>query len=122
MTADLTLGNQRLLQLAEILDTADERHRERGEPTYDQMSYDHTSGTPSCAAGHWAAANPERWSLELMRLHKESQGIKRDICNEFHLSDDEFEDLFSMHGCDRADNSLHAAAYIRAFVARRNAS
>lgn len=120
---DFELGNQRLLQLAEILDTADDLHRQRGEPTYDQFYFEHDCGTPSCAAGHWAAANPDRWSLPTMKLIDSStDDISKDLCEEFCLSPEEFDELLEFDGCNGAESSKEAADYIRAFVARRQGS
>lgn len=123
MTADLTLGNQRLLQLAEILDTADERHIERGEPTYDQMMFDHHCGTPACAAGHWIAAHPERWDMSTCTLISEPFGLISDqLSKEFCVDEFEYSELFGPDGCNNAKTAKDAADYIRSFVARRSGS
>lgn len=122
MSTSIALGNQRLLQLAEILDTADERHRQRGEPTYHQTCYVHPCGTPSCAMGEWAAANPDRWILDVHK-HRLLSRLSSDYllaqCDEFGLSEAERAQLFGLDGCNNARTAKDAAAYIRWFVARR---
>lgn len=118
--ADIALGNQRLLQLAEMLDTADERHRANDEPEYDQSYFHHPCGTPSCAAGHWAYSNKDRWSFPACRLiDGTGLGIQGDLECEFCLSSEEYDELFECDGCACARTANDAAAYIRAFVARR---
>lgn len=116
-------GNAKLLRLAAILDTADALHAERGEPGYCQVLYQHGCGTPACAQGHWAAANPDRWEFidgmtYLRNSHLTSKGA---AMREFALDDEfgEWGELFAEDGCDNAQTAAEAAAYIRAFVARR---
>ncbi len=115
---DIKLGNERLLQLAEILDTADERHIRANEPTYDQDIFAHDCGTPACAAGHWMAAHPYSWDLaEAATIDGRSAywGLRL----EFALDELDYNELFSSVGCGQAKTAKDAAAYIRAFVARR---
>lgn len=118
-------GNKLLEELAVILDTADDVHREHHEPTYDQAQIVHKCGTPACALGHWAVAHPERWLVNShgaggwARLIGEKASPIYSARKEFSLAVDEYWELFSGTGCSRARTSIEAAAYIRQFVARR---
>lgn len=123
MTTSLALGNARLLELAQILDTADERHRERGEPTYDQQAFTHQCGSPACSLGEWAAANPESWRFSEgvpVGIEHGSRWIQCYI--DFAIDENHYAELFGPFGCRNAQTSKDAAAYIRSFVARRSAS
>ncbi len=126
--ADLALGNQRLLQLADILDTADQRHLKSSEPPYCQSRYLHPCGTPACSLGHWAAANPDRWEIvpapeagdiEIIYKPDPESPLHMAARLEFSLSRMEEVSLFGLTGCLDATSAKDAAAYIRAFVARR---
>jgi hypothetical protein len=120
VTTDISLGNQRLLQLADILDTADERHRERGEPGYCQYYHVHACGAPSCAIGEWAAANPQTWKLTGFGPVSRVDGSRINHArSEFAIDIDQYDELFGYDGCKRAKSAKDAATYIRAFVARR---
>lgn len=122
MSTSIELGNERLLKLAAILDTADELHAAKGEPTYQQSAYLHPCGTPACAMGHWAAANPDRWHIEPQdRSVNSIIGLPyvEAVRQEFFINPSEEIDIFGMFGCDDALSAKDAAAYIRAFVARR---
>ena len=116
------LGNERLLQLAAILQVADEVHVHRREPTYDQQKYTHACGTPACALGHWAAANPESWVFECGVPVGRTNGSRwNQAAIDFHLSSQEYEELFGPFGCGLPKTAKSAASYIREFVARRQA-
>lgn len=121
---DIAVGNERLLQLAAILDVADAQHRQRKEPTYDQSVIAHDCGTPACAAGHWAAANPDRWSIkdDCTYLKGSRLGPIAALCEEFALSHEEYGELFGTSGCGEANTAKRAANYIRRFVKRRQTS
>lgn len=121
----LTVGNRRLLKLADILSKADATHKKKSEPNYDQQFYAHECGTPACALGHWATAN-RRWvwlglKYDLFpRLRNNSHGsTTEDAMEEFHLTEDEADELFEVDGCGNAQTAKEAARYIRAFVKRR---
>lgn len=122
----IELGNARLLQLADILDIADEGHIERQEPTYRQNIFAHACGTPSCALGHWAATNTDRWHFgqrdEFPELYLKSDPylpLYKAAQNEFCLSSGEEAQLFGCNGCRHATTAKQAAKYIREFVAKR---
>lgn len=109
MTTSVKVGNRRLLKLAEILDTADAKHKKKGEPTYNQFDYLHDCGTPACAGGHWD------WSAQGRR----TGGQFQDWMTTFALSNVESEQIFGRCGCGNARTAKQAAQYIRRFVARR---
>jgi hypothetical protein len=121
MKTSLALGNRRLLKLADILHVADEKHKEKGERTYDQGSFLHNCGTPACALGHWAAANPRRWLLihRIPCLILDGEYPRRDAMKEFCINDDEYDQLFFGSGCGNAKTAKQAARYIRKFVNAR---
>jgi hypothetical protein len=123
-TASLDLGNQRLLELARILDTADELHQVKGEPLYTQEFYMHTCGSPACALGHWAYHNQDRWGFfatgSLPRLKGlEDSTSMQSAQMEFDLCPEEARELFEIEGCGYAKTAAEAAAYIRQFVENR---
>lgn len=125
-TVSKKLGNRRLRELAKILKAAHRRYLRNGKQArgegYDQMRYTHPCGTPACAAGHWAAAHPRRWSPEYAALRPSKGGTgwgPPDRCQEFALSNDEESKLFGQFGCGEATTALKAANYILAFVERR---
>ncbi len=113
-------GANRLLKLALILDTADALHKKKCEPRYDQNLYRHPCGTPACALGHWAAANPKRFTVTPfgIPLTATSYGIETAVL-EFGIDFDEVEELFDVYGCGGAKTAKQAARYIRAFVKRK---
>jgi hypothetical protein len=122
MKTSLALGNRRLSKLADILHVADEKHKKKGEQTYDQAMFMHICGAPACALGHWAVANPRRWSLifgGLPRLILDGEYPLRDAMKEFCISEDEYDELFLGAGCGNAQTAKQAAAYIRRFVKAR---
>src|SRR5689334_20106169 len=105
------VGMNRLLRLANILDVADKKHRERKEPTYFQGYYDHPCGTPACALGHWAAHTPSRWKLISMTMNDGNQdfyGLDAAI-SDFGIDREESHDLFGGNGCDGAKTAKQAA-------------
>lgn len=113
-----------LLELAEMLDRADEEHLKRGEPTYRQRYLLHPCGTPACALGHWAAAHPERgWRLQGLGpeagLYQDGKFAAAAAATEFGLTDVEVEELFGFRGCGNAKSAREAARYIRKFVRRK---
>jgi hypothetical protein len=117
-------GQARLLELADILDRADEEHRAKGEPGYSQRRFLHHCGTPSCALGHWAAAHPERWTMmtgipgRWMPFNQIDPALTAGM-HEFCITGGEWEELFEGIGCGGAKTAKQAAAYIREFVKRR---
>lgn len=121
------MNAEKLLELATILDKADALHREHEEPAYSQRIYYHRCGTPACALGHWAAAHPDTWvtwhedplsGYPTMRFNNQSSCSRR-VMLEFDLEEDESDELFNSDGCGNAKTAADAAAYIRAFVARK---
>lgn len=110
-----------LLELADILERADDEHRARGEPTYRQAAWLHPCGTPACAGGHWAAAHPERWDFNTSGapfLREHPLDTVSCAMHEFGISFLEALELFDLNGCGGAKTAKEAAAYIRKFVAR----
>lgn len=117
-------GKERLLKLADILDTADVAHRKAKQPTYDQMYTLHECGTPACALGHWAVNNRRRFLVD-KRNGSVTLRAEPDIvfCGmigaiEFDLSYEHGSELFSATGCGHARTAKQAAKYIRQFVRR----
>jgi hypothetical protein len=121
-------GKERLLKLADILDVADAEHRKNNEPAYDQCSVGHPCGTPACALGHWAAANPRRFIWN-PRAEEEggsvisykpdpSAGFYEMGSREFDLTSEQSTELFDGDGCGDARTGKAAARYIRKFVKR----
>lgn len=118
------VGERRLLKLASALDVADEIHRARKEPTYDQKQIKHDCGTPACAIGHWIRHTRGRIYLtdggEL--FHKESEcfisGVQHTGSIEFRITYSQADELFGIDGCGEAKTAKQAARYIRKFVNR----
>lgn len=119
------MNKELLLELADILDRADAEHEARGEPGYDQERFAHSCGTAACALGHWAAAHPERWSINPTRLTLHSRTCADALEGakiEFGLAPSQVYVLFDSDGCGGAKTAKQAADYIRAFVARDGAA
>lgn len=117
------VGERRLLKLADVLDLADERHRAKKEPTYDQGQITHDCGTPACAIGHWIPHSRRRliFTKEGVLFHAENfgiDGIRNAGHKEFRITYDQSDELFSSHGCGGARTAKQAAKYIRRFVKR----
>lgn len=120
-------GMRNLLRLAEILDDADQMHRDDGEPKYDQSNYIHPCGTPACAMGHYALATEADFRISPYGagwwFTNRSDGrillIDDFAKSEFCLEDHESWELFSGSGCGNAKTAKQAAAYIRRFVDRK---
>lgn len=121
-------GLARLSQLADLLLTV-------APAEYDQGLYYHDCGTPSCALGHWATANPERWiALDPdpwggSRARPILKGVDRDRQDsarksamlEFSLTREEAEELFDKYGCGGAGTNVTLAViYLRQFVERQS--
>ena len=107
---DIHVGNANLLLLAEILETADENHIARREPTYDQHAWRHPCGTPACAIGHWNA-----YKKRTLHLHQE-------LCSKEFAMTVGSNDWAYLFGYMKAfpKTSQESAARIRAFVAQRS--
>jgi hypothetical protein len=127
MTRFEKVGAERLLKLADILDAADALHRENKEPRYNQEAFIHPCGTPACALGHWAAANPRRWRTDeeigmfrwvYLRANSSDEPLE-DAGQEFGISPGEASELFDHDGCGAARTGKQAAKYIRKFVERK---
>jgi hypothetical protein len=122
--ARLDEGNRRLLRLAAILDKVPtDQTLPDGQPIYDQKQYVHPCGSPACALGHWAAANPKRWEIDRSILVKKDSplsSVVRSAMDEFNLSYLTVDDLFGSYGCGKAKTGPEAAAFIRNFVANRS--
>lgn len=116
------VGLNRLLKLATILDTADAEHRKKSEPLYNQTIYVHPCGTPACALGMWAFANPGRWVLVGGHSPRLKEMLLTPIVSaetEFRISILDAELLFEIDGCNKASTAKQAAKYIRVFVKRK---
>lgn len=116
---DMREEDKRLMLLAAHLEHADERHEERGEPTYWQGRAVHKCGTPACALGHSYAfylAGRERWTLP----KRSAARMAYNACLFYGLNNTEWEELFGYVGCGNAQTAKQAAAYIRGFVMRRH--
>ena len=119
----MKLNLDRLRNLADILDVADAKHRQNGEPTYKQSTIVHPCGTPACAIGHYAAATPDRWNISNGIVYHTTYGagLFAGARAEFGISSDDWDELFEFNGCGRAKTSKQAASYIRDFIARKEA-
>lgn len=122
----VAVGNRRLLKLADILDTADALHKKRHEPGYAQTRFAHPCGTPACALGHWAAANPRRWMISagspLGSVRLRGCYMLNEIAagmDEFAIDMEQYYDLFGGWGCGGAQTGKQAARFIRQFVQAR---
>jgi hypothetical protein len=132
----MSLGNQRLMQLAGIVENAE--HYNQGV-----FYRDISRALGGCALGLWAEHNPERWEQlpvtaiggETLGWEPRFKGAKprnwsldmlldnsayHDAMKEFDLSPSEAIDLFGVCGCGNAGcDSRKAATFIRAFVKQR---
>lgn len=130
----MAINVERLLNLADILDAAHERAMEFSMGTWffngplPRAFQRADCGTPACALGHYAAANPNRWetSYDARSAHKWNP-VRRDLggdnsmshaMEEFGISDDQARELFSANGCGNARTAKQAADYVRGFVER----
>lgn len=128
---------ERLLDLADVLDAAHAINTR-----YHQRAWFHSGGTneqapnecgtPACALGHWAAANPERWVaaynpglatkwspvLRHNFVSRQLPDVYLEAMEEFGITDHQAEELFNGSGCGSATTAKEAADYIRAFVER----
>lgn len=117
------VGERRLLTLAWDLDTADEKHRSKKQPTYDQHQIKHNCGTPACAIGHWIRRTRGRIALSKdgVLTHAEvfgSEGVSAVGSIEFRITREQANELFAGDGCGKAKTAKQAAKYIRRFVKR----
>jgi hypothetical protein len=103
-------GNKNLLKLAGMLEARSELGKRIDLKGYDQNQFFHPCGSPGCAAGMWFFMN-----IKHPTYSYSTSSLKLD----FSLSNNELEELFSSYGCNKAQDEFAAAAYIRAFVARR---
>lgn len=98
---DRALGNQRLLDLADLLDRYDGLYDQRGS------AYG-GDGNPPCAAQIW---------------RKSTLGTDLENVSSYTFFDlpiyHELDELFGFTGCGNARSAKQAATYIRGFVARR---
>lgn len=120
----LKVGNRRLLKLANILDAAHQQQIASGGPTYDQTDMVHPCGSPCCALGHWAHANPKLWKFDarngcFKHLPEGMYGLEP-AAKDFHLEQHEVYELFGGSGCGSARTATDAATYIRRFVNQRS--
>lgn len=122
---------RRLLNVVRALEESPNPER------FTMAQYGHECGTPACALGHYCA-RADLQSAFLLSKHTnrgESEqptwpAPKDDITFALAFDDDEVlthfginnaeaDVLFGSEGCDGARTALEAAAFIRAFVARR---
>lgn len=124
------VGNQRLLQLASMLEAVEQVKRlDNGNlQGYDQAEILHPCGSPACAWGHWYVANRERINQEALgvvattKLKDGSEvtwvGIEQ-AEREFSMDAYSRHAMFGANGCHRAVTGADAAKYIRSFVVER---
>jgi hypothetical protein len=112
-----TAGNLNLLLLADLLDGADEEHKAKGEPAYDQTRWFHTRNrgqpchTPACAIGHWLTYHHYKgWGVSGEHIAR----LKLD----FDIDSDGWNYLFGYCG-NYAKSAREEAERLRAFVAAR---
>lgn len=137
----MRLGDQKLLQLASILQRVPQVHEDSNGNIvgYHQCDITHACGTPSCAWGWWLYGNKRRharlaradghgsheiqrtmamWSDPIYRIYV---SFRSKTCQEeFEIDDREQGLLFEGDGMNRAKTGKEAAAFIRRFVADRN--
>ena len=129
-------GNRKLLRLAKLLEgITPEQAQVRmpdGQTGFTMSVFVHSCGAPACALGWWASAHSKRWkvreNMPVLReiddptIHSRPDTAKSAMI-EFDISRAEFDRLFGFFwSCDEAgDNPQKAAAYIRHFVAQRQA-
>lgn len=117
-----SLSETRLRQLAEILDTADQKAAERNEPKYYQGNFTHACGAPACALAQWATHNPDRWEfIAGIPYLKDPPNFTAEYGAfiDFNITLAESLELFSHRGCGNAQSAQEAAAYIRRFCNRK---
>lgn len=101
-----------------------------------------TCGSPACAIGHYAYRQDLQNAFQLARCASDTDGEKTlgilradldpatydgpylsyhhdAVLEHFGITSVEAEDLFGQSGCDGAQTTKQAAAYIRQFVQRR---
>lgn len=107
------VGNANLLLLAEILETADEQHVKRREPTYSQCTWAHPCGTPACAIGHWNNFKKRPMNMDSAR--------EKLCAGEFAVvpGTNAWSHLFG-YSPGYPKTAKESAARIREFVARRS--
>jgi hypothetical protein len=143
----LAVGNRRLLKLAEILEKVPNTKEKDGKPKFYMGFFQHPCGSPACAAGWWAHANPKRWTPDvfLKRLHpilekrmytgssfadlevefalnpnsRKHPGLLRGVMA--HWEELDVATLFDYWGMGGAKTGKAAAAFIRRFVKWRTA-
>lgn len=129
------LGNLRLLELADLLESIPEVHPEGNELRgYDQKEIIHPCGSPACAWGHWLFSNKARTERIFTEAHsvglvghtygekgeKKFEFVYTDQAqHEFGISDRVEFMLFNRMGCGGAKTGAQAASFIREFVERR---
>lgn len=72
---------------------------------------DGTCGTPACVWGHYNNAHPRAFARDA--------GVMVPAMQHFGVTYDEAAELFGSRGCGNAKTGPEAAAYIRAFVKRK---
>ena len=121
---EIQRGNDRLMALAEYLETADDEHARRGERPYDQGTIWHHRdingedfpegderrgcGTPGCASGHASVLFEKERDYDIN--HEEPF---------FAMGDDEYCNTFGSVGCNFAKSAKQASDYIKALVEQR---
>lgn len=114
-----TEGERRLLETADLVENS---------RFYNQSLYVWNCNTPACALGHYALAHPEDWKIyqESLRFRECPDRPVHDVpaaWRYFGLTEGEWLELFDGNGCGNAGtDGKRAAAYLRAFVARKVAA
>jgi hypothetical protein len=122
---------RRLLNVVRALEESPNPER------FTMAQFGHECGTPACALGHYCARtdlqsafvlskHTDRGDREMPTWPAPIDDVTvalgfddEEVRTHFGLTEDQAEELFGSEGCDGARTALEAAAYIRAFVARR---
>lgn len=81
-------------------------------------------GTPACALGNYAFRTDLQEDFRMQYGLFIAKGpsllyVREAVCEHFNITEGEYEELFTMNGCDDARTPARAIAYIEAFIERK---
>lgn len=128
---------ERLTKLAEALEKPLPKKVRKSGARYNQTLFHHQCGTPACALGYYAHVSEGRFGFAKQGRGKRALyqfiyygdsnvyggygSVRSGAVKEFDLKAYEVDELFSDRGCGGARNRKEAAAYVRDFIARKEA-
>lgn len=119
---------KRLTTLAKVLEKPLLKKLRKSGRRYSQGAFSHPCGTPACALGNYAHKSEGRFFFEERDrsfMHFNGTGPTTSVFSgaqkEFDITPDEVEELFGGLGCGWARTRKQAAAYVRDFIARKEA-